>query len=142
MMSATDSVTPMEPVQGTPSSVGPCGGGVGTGPSVGLLSAEQAASDSASAATQRAPTILRYSMPLSDFTALPGGRSSASGVPCRPARYLIYFAVMPLRILELHAAKKSETLNDEWLVLENTGTSDFVSQGCKLVVARNPNARG
>ena len=49
---------------------------------------------------------------------------------------------MPLRILELHPAKKPETLNDEWLVLENEGPNDFVSQGCKVSVARNAHARG
>jgi len=81
-------------------------------------------------------------MPPSNFTALAGEPSSALGVPCRPARYLIYFAVMPLQILELHAAKQPESLNDEWMILENAGSNDFVSQGCKLVVARNPNARG
>jgi len=49
---------------------------------------------------------------------------------------------MALQIVELHATEKPETLNDEWLVLENSGPNDFVSQGCKVAVARNAHARG
>jgi hypothetical protein len=49
---------------------------------------------------------------------------------------------MPLRIVELHAARTPDVLNDEWLVLENTGPNDFISQGCRVTVARNSAGRG
>ncbi|HJZ84938.1 MAG TPA: hypothetical protein VKN99_07180 [Polyangia bacterium] len=49
---------------------------------------------------------------------------------------------MALKFLELHAARSSEMLNDEWFVLENAGPNDFISQGCKVTVAKNAQARG
>lgn len=39
-------------------------------------------------------------------------------------------------MLELHAARSAESLNDEWIVLENPGPNDFVSQGCRVTVAK------
>jgi len=49
---------------------------------------------------------------------------------------------MALKIMELHAARTPDALNDEWMVLENGGQNDFVAQGCRVTVARNPQARG
>ena len=41
---------------------------------------------------------------------------------------------MPLRIRNAHASD-GQTLNQEWIVLENTGPGSFHTGGCQLVVA-------
>ena len=44
---------------------------------------------------------------------------------------------MPLVIRELHRAPSTDVLNEEWMVLENTGPAAVSSAGCSLSVARN-----
>jgi hypothetical protein len=48
---------------------------------------------------------------------------------------------MPLVIRELHRAPSADALNEEWLVLENTGPQPVTAHGCSLSVARNPKER-
>lgn len=48
---------------------------------------------------------------------------------------------MPLVIKELHKAKDPDALNDEWLLLENTGPNSITAMGCVLTVARSVNDR-
>lgn len=48
---------------------------------------------------------------------------------------------MPLIFRALHRANSSEALNDEWMVLENTGPGPLTSAGCTVTVARHPNQR-
>jgi hypothetical protein len=48
---------------------------------------------------------------------------------------------MALIIRELHASKSPETLNEEWLLLENTGPNVVNAQGCALTVARRSSDR-
>ncbi len=48
---------------------------------------------------------------------------------------------MPLVIRELHAAKDKAELNQEWLLLENTGPNVVVANGCTLTVARRAQDR-
>jgi hypothetical protein len=48
---------------------------------------------------------------------------------------------MPLVITELHKAKDPHALNEEWLLLENTGPTAITAQGCVLTVARSANDR-
>ena len=43
---------------------------------------------------------------------------------------------MALIIRELHAAQSSEALNEEWLLLENTGPNVVNAQGCAVTVAK------
>jgi hypothetical protein len=43
---------------------------------------------------------------------------------------------MALIFRELHPAKSNEALNEEWLLLENTGPNVINAQGCALTVAR------
>jgi hypothetical protein len=49
--------------------------------------------------------------------------------------------MMPLVFRELHAAGSRDALNEEWLVLENTGSGPLNSSGCTLTVARNERER-
>jgi hypothetical protein len=42
---------------------------------------------------------------------------------------------MPLVIRELHRASKKDSLNEEWIVLENTGPQPVSSQGCSVSVS-------
>ena len=44
---------------------------------------------------------------------------------------------MPLVIRELHRAPSKDNLNEEWIVLENTGPAPVSVAGCTLSVARN-----
>lgn len=44
---------------------------------------------------------------------------------------------MPLVIRELHRASSKDALNEEWIVLENTGPQAVSAQGCSLSVARS-----
>ena len=48
---------------------------------------------------------------------------------------------MPLVIRELHRAPSSDALNEEWMILENTGTQPVTAHGCSLSVARNAKDR-
>jgi len=43
---------------------------------------------------------------------------------------------MALIIRELHASKSPDTLNEEWLLLENTGPNVVNAQGCAVTVAK------
>ena len=43
---------------------------------------------------------------------------------------------MPLVIRELHRPRTPSTLNEEWLLLENTGPGPINAHGCALTVAR------
>jgi hypothetical protein len=48
---------------------------------------------------------------------------------------------MALVFRELHKAKKAELLNEEWLLVENTGPNVVTAAGCALTVARRPSER-
>ena len=48
---------------------------------------------------------------------------------------------MALVFRTLHAAKDPEVLNEEWLLLENTGTTAINAHGCQLTVAKNGHER-
>jgi hypothetical protein len=48
---------------------------------------------------------------------------------------------MPLVFRELHKAKSSDKLNEEWLLLENTGPNVVAAQKVDLTVARRANER-
>jgi hypothetical protein len=48
---------------------------------------------------------------------------------------------LPLVIRELHPAPSKDALNEEWIVLENTGPNPVTAQGCSLSVARNAKDR-
>jgi hypothetical protein len=43
---------------------------------------------------------------------------------------------MPLVIREFHPAPSSTALNEEWLVIENTGSTQIGTAGCTLSVSR------
>ena len=48
---------------------------------------------------------------------------------------------MPLVIKELHPPSKPELLNEEWLIVENTGPNPWNAHGCAITVARNESER-
>jgi hypothetical protein len=48
---------------------------------------------------------------------------------------------MALLIRELHQPSKPDLLNEEWLVIENTGPNPWNAHGCAVTVARNGNER-
>ena len=48
---------------------------------------------------------------------------------------------MALIIRELHASKSPDTLNEEWLLLENTGPNVVNAQGCAVTVAKRATDR-
>ena len=48
---------------------------------------------------------------------------------------------MPLVFRELHKAKSPDLLNEEWLLLENTGPAVVTAQKVELTVARRPSDR-
>jgi hypothetical protein len=48
---------------------------------------------------------------------------------------------MPLLIRELHQPKSRESLNEEWVLLENTGPNPLNAQGCAVTIARNTTER-
>ena len=48
---------------------------------------------------------------------------------------------MPLVIRELHRASKKDLLNEEWMVVENTGTQPVSAHGCSVSVARSTKDR-
>lgn len=48
---------------------------------------------------------------------------------------------MALVFRELHKSKSPDMLNEEWLVLENTGPNVVNAHGCEIMVARRPTER-
>ena len=48
---------------------------------------------------------------------------------------------MPLVIKELHRGSSPDALNEEWMVLENTGPQPVTANGCSLSVAKNKSER-
>jgi hypothetical protein len=44
---------------------------------------------------------------------------------------------MPIVLRELHRAPNKDVLNEEWLVLENTGPQPVSAKGCTVSVARS-----
>ena len=48
---------------------------------------------------------------------------------------------MPLVFREMHKAKSPDLLNEEWLLLENTGPAVVTAQKVELTVARRPTDR-
>jgi hypothetical protein len=48
---------------------------------------------------------------------------------------------MPLIFRELHRADSADALNEEWLVLENTGPNVVNAHGCALTVAKRATDR-
>ncbi len=48
---------------------------------------------------------------------------------------------MPLVIRELHRAPSTDALNEEWMILENTGPQPVTANGCSLSVAKNAKER-
>ncbi len=48
---------------------------------------------------------------------------------------------MALLFRELHASKSADKLNEEWLLLENTGPNVVNAQGCAVMVARRASDR-
>ncbi len=48
---------------------------------------------------------------------------------------------MPLVFRTLHKSKDARLLNEEWLLLENTGPGPINAHGCALTVARGPHDR-
>jgi hypothetical protein len=50
--------------------------------------------------------------------------------------------MMPLIFRELHPAKSPDMLNEEWLLLENTGPNVVNAHGCAVTVARRASDRG
>jgi hypothetical protein len=43
---------------------------------------------------------------------------------------------MAIRFVEIHASASPETLNAEWVILENTGKVPFNTRGCGMTVGR------
>jgi hypothetical protein len=43
---------------------------------------------------------------------------------------------MAIRFAEIHAASDPELLNNEWVVLENSGSMPFNTRGCGMTVSR------
>ena len=48
---------------------------------------------------------------------------------------------MALVITELHKAKEPDALNEEWLLLENTGPNPINAAGCAVTIARSAQDR-
>ena len=43
---------------------------------------------------------------------------------------------MAIRFVEIHPSESSDTLNQEWVVLENDGKTPFNTRGCGMTVGR------
>ena len=43
---------------------------------------------------------------------------------------------MPIRFVEIKASENPETLNAEWVILENDGKTPFNTRGCGMTVGR------
>ncbi|MEO8705452.1 MAG: hypothetical protein ABI867_35805 [Kofleriaceae bacterium] len=50
-------------------------------------------------------------------------------------------APMAIRFLEIKASDNSETLNNEWVILENAGKTTFNTRGCGMTVGRRGSAK-
>jgi hypothetical protein len=48
---------------------------------------------------------------------------------------------MAIRFLEIKASDNSETLNNEWVILENAGKTPFNTRGCGMTVGRRGSAK-
>ncbi|HEY4242847.1 MAG TPA: hypothetical protein VGM88_23690 [Kofleriaceae bacterium] len=48
---------------------------------------------------------------------------------------------MAIRIVEIKPAASPETLNNEWIVLENDGKTPFHTRGCGVTVGRRGSAK-
>lgn len=48
---------------------------------------------------------------------------------------------MAIRFVEIKATDNSEQLNQEWVVLENTGKTPFNTRGCGMTVGRRGSAK-
>ena len=48
---------------------------------------------------------------------------------------------MPLQIKEIHRSSSPAALNEEWLVVENTGAAPVQLAGCTITVAQSAGAR-
>jgi hypothetical protein len=50
-------------------------------------------------------------------------------------------ALMAIRFVEIKASENAETLNAEWVVLENAGKTPFSTRGCGMTVGRRGSAK-
>ncbi len=50
-------------------------------------------------------------------------------------------ALMAIRFVEIKASESSETLNSEWVVIENAGNTPFITRGCGMTVGRRGSAK-
>jgi hypothetical protein len=48
---------------------------------------------------------------------------------------------MPIRFAEIHPSESPETLNAEWVILENAGKAPFSTRGCGMTVGRRGSAK-
>ncbi len=48
---------------------------------------------------------------------------------------------MALIFRTLHATKEADALNQEWMILENTGANAVTSAGCALTISKKANER-
>jgi hypothetical protein len=48
---------------------------------------------------------------------------------------------MAIRFVEIHASESPDTLNAEWVILENAGKSAFSTRGCGMTVGRRGSAK-
>jgi hypothetical protein len=50
-------------------------------------------------------------------------------------------ARMAIRFIEIKASESTETLNAEWVILENDGKTPFSTRGCGMTVGRRGSAK-
>jgi hypothetical protein len=48
---------------------------------------------------------------------------------------------MAIRFVEIKASESAETLNSEWVILENAGKTPFNTRGCGMTVGRRGSAK-
>ena len=48
---------------------------------------------------------------------------------------------MAIRFVEIHASESSDTLNAEWVILQNDGKAPFSTRGCGMTVGRRGSAK-
>lgn len=48
---------------------------------------------------------------------------------------------MAIRFVEIKAAENAESLNSEWVILENAGKTPFSTRGCGMTVGRRGSAK-
>lgn len=58
-----------------------------------------------------------------------------------PAPVALESAPMAIRFVEIHASSSPDTLNAEWVVLENVGKTPFNTRGCGMTVGRHGSAK-